>query len=479
MLFSELYQIKRGTEEDWFDPILDIDTKLFIDPFLLFKYSNGHFANCHDKIIKFFNEAFMLAAKGKGVTTNLSYKKLLGMLTFPEVDEICLGYTNKSTKGAGSGIGFSKNIGEAIAKSIQAGLKELDHFEEIGILEEGIGADRISDICGNIIKDEIIKYTKEICERHNVPLEEFKVKHAAFNFQNLRWEDNKVFLPKNPFNDNPVLLLPLKILRDLPTINANGFLDWAWTNENELLRTDFNYEVKNQLKKEDIIRIATERTDLLEEYIKFIKNKGSYPYNLLKDPNGIYKWYEQSKTYTKQHPINLPVARNTKELAGFVKVLIEGFRTFIINNSGYKLLWNDNPKKPKKEEASQLLFHGLMKEHCKANNVDFSREVNSGRGPVDFKFSNGYTERVLIEVKRASSTKLEQGLTQQLPQYLTTEGIDIGYYVVIVQKDEEFKKVSILKGVAKKLSEELNKYIDVFVIDATDDKPSASNLKGK
>jgi hypothetical protein len=477
MLFSELYQIKRETKDDWFDPILDIDTKLFIDPFLLFKHTNKHFINSHNKIIKFFNEAFMLAARSKGIKTSLFYKKLLGMLTFPEVDELCLGYTNKSTKGLGSGSGFSENIARAIIKSIRAGITELEHFEEIGILEEGIGADRISDICANIIKEEIINYTKEVCERHKIPMKEFKVKHSSFDFQHLRWEDNKINLPENPFNNKPVLLVPSNILRDLPSINPNGFLDWAWANENETLRTDFNYEVKSQLKKEDIIRIATERTDLLEQYIKFVEERGSHPYNLSKDPNGIYRWYEQSKIYTKQYPIDLPIAKNTEELADFVKVLIEAFNTFIVDNSGYKLLWNDKPKTPKKEEAAQLLFHGLMKEYCKANNIDISREVNSGRGPVDFKFSNGYTERVLIEVKRASSSKLVQGLTQQLPQYLTTEDIDIGYYVVIVQKDEEFKKVSTLKGVAKKLSGELNKYIDVFIIDATDKKPSASNLK--
>ncbi|UMR27001.1 hypothetical protein MK616_03515 [Bacillus amyloliquefaciens] len=476
MLFSELHQIKRRSAKDWFDPILDIDTKLFIDPFLLFKHPNKHFAKCNNKIIQFFNEAFLLGAKSKGIPSNLSYKKLLAMLTFPEVEEICLGYTNKSTKGLGSGFGFSKSIGEAIVKSIRVGIKEFEHFEEMGILEEGIGADRISDICGNIIKEEIINYTKEICQEHKIPLEEFKVKHSSFDFKTLRWEDSKVYLPKNPFSDKPILLVPSNILRDLPSINANGFLDWTWANENETLRTDFNYEVKSQLKKEDIIRIAIERTDLLEKYIKFVEEKGSRPYNLTSDPNGVYKWYEQSKIYTKQNPIELPTAKNTLELLTFVKALIEEFNTFIVENSGYKLLWNEKPKKPKKEEASQLLFHGLMKEHCKANNVDFSREVNSGRGPVDFKFSNGYSERVLIEVKRASSTKYLQGLTSQLPQYLTTEDINIGYYIVIVQKEEEFKKVSNLKSTAKKLSKELNKCIDVFIIDATDEKPSASNL---
>ncbi|WP_370695790.1 hypothetical protein AB0764_26870 (plasmid) [Priestia megaterium] len=476
MLFSELYSITKSKDESWFDPILDVDTKLFIDPFLLFSYSEQPFNNAHSKIIEFFNEAFILAAKSRGFPDSLSYKKLVSMLTFPEVEEICLGYTNKSTGGSGGGEGFSHSIAVALIKSIRIGIKEIDHFEEIGILEKGIGRDRISDICGNIIKEELITYTQDICSKHEVPLQEFKVRNSKFDFKFKRWENNSIFLPLNPTNNKPILLVPEIILRELPSINADGFLDWAWSNENEMLRTDFNFEIKSQINKEDIMKIASDRIDLLENYVNYVEGKGSLPYNLDKDPSGIYKWYEQSKGVQQLYPIKLATPKTDLELAELVKRLIQSFNSFIVNNSGYKLLWNEIPLRPKKEEASQLLFFGLIKEHCRANNIDFSREVNQGRGPVDFKFSSGYQNRVLIEVKRASSSKLKQGLINQLPQYLESEGIHLGYYVVIVQKEEEYKKISNLKGEAKKLSEELDKFIDIFVIDATHDKPSASNI---
>ena len=35
MYFSDHFEIVVGTEDDWFDPILNTDTKLFIDPFLI------------------------------------------------------------------------------------------------------------------------------------------------------------------------------------------------------------------------------------------------------------------------------------------------------------------------------------------------------------------------------------------------------------------------------------------------------------
>ena len=37
MLFSEAFDIEIDGSEPWFDPILHIDTKLFIDPFLIFQ----------------------------------------------------------------------------------------------------------------------------------------------------------------------------------------------------------------------------------------------------------------------------------------------------------------------------------------------------------------------------------------------------------------------------------------------------------
>ena len=37
MLASAHFNIKRIGTDDWFDPILDADTELFVDPFLVFK----------------------------------------------------------------------------------------------------------------------------------------------------------------------------------------------------------------------------------------------------------------------------------------------------------------------------------------------------------------------------------------------------------------------------------------------------------
>jgi hypothetical protein len=43
-----------------------------------------------------------------------------------------------------------------------------------------------------------------------------------------------------------------------------------------------------------------------------------------------------------------------------------------------------------------------------------NREVNNGRGPVDFKVSRGSAERAVIEFKGASNTQLTRSLQQQM-----------------------------------------------------------------
>ena len=207
------------------------DTKLFIDPFLIFKFDNPFFKGAHDKLIGFFNEAFKLASKSGNNHNSLSYKKLSNMLLFPEVEELCLGFSNESTRGSGSGYGYRESMIKAIYTSIKLGITKYDHFEEIGIFDEGIGCDRISDITANILKKNIIEYTQHICNEYNLPMEKKHLRHVDFDFNRLRWESDNIDLPINPFNKKAVLLVPEKFLRELPVISPDEFWDFLWDNK--------------------------------------------------------------------------------------------------------------------------------------------------------------------------------------------------------------------------------------------------------
>ena len=58
MLASSHFGIARTEADEWFDPILDRDTELFVDPFLVFKEASDPWSTAHDEIVAHFNRAF-------------------------------------------------------------------------------------------------------------------------------------------------------------------------------------------------------------------------------------------------------------------------------------------------------------------------------------------------------------------------------------------------------------------------------------
>jgi transcriptional regulator with XRE-family HTH domain len=143
MLFSDAYGVQRTAEDDWFDPLLNLDTKLFIDPFLWYDNEAADFAGSHAEAIRFFNHVLQLIARSNGNTTSALWQQAETLLRLPEVEELCLGYTSLGTRGSGSGRKIARQLAGGLLKAIRAGVVELTHFEEVQIFEEDIGADRI------------------------------------------------------------------------------------------------------------------------------------------------------------------------------------------------------------------------------------------------------------------------------------------------------------------------------------------------
>ncbi len=68
-------------------------------------------------------------------------------------------------------------------------------------------------------------------------------------------------LPTNPYNGNPILLVPEGFLNDLPTLNAE---DWFEANINDDLRTQMNLAVGKRVKKEQIVEFARRHPDRVQ-----------------------------------------------------------------------------------------------------------------------------------------------------------------------------------------------------------------------
>lgn len=475
MLFSEFYEIKLRGDEEWFDPILHRDTLLFIDPFSVFKSENDLFKDSYFEIMYFFEQVFELIAHSGSIKTHTSFKKAVNMLMFPEVNAICLGYSNMQ-RGSGTGPRWAKTLADNISNIISKGITNLSHFEELGIFCEGIGPDRISDMTANLLKSRLVNYTQRICNKYNITMEKKTVQHACFDFKFKRWEHRECLLPVNPFKQNaPILLIPKSFLNVLPEINSNDFSETLQLSER--LRNDLNYEVDQNLDKEKISKIALNNYDLVKEYIETVEKRKVITFEALRKETLRYDWYKLSQSVVNNYPYSFRNIYDNDQFFISVIELTNNFKNYIELQSGYKLLWNDTRSKPRTEADVQLLFKGIVDEHCKANNIDLTREVNQGMGPIDFRFSCGYHNRVLLEIKLARNTKFWNGLKKQLPHYMNVDSCKYGIFLVVVFTDKDNERISNIEDVCNEVANYHGVNIDIVVIDARgENKESASKL---
>jgi len=105
--------------------------------------------------------------------------------------------------------------------------------------------------------------------------------------------------------------------------------------------------------------------------------------------------------------------------------------------------------------------------------LDVNREVNNGRGPVDYKVSYGANNSTLVEFKLASNSKLKNNLAKQVEIYKAASDSKRAIKVIMYfSAEEELKVISILNDLG------LSENDDIILIDArNDNKSSASNVK--
>jgi hypothetical protein len=430
MLASSAFKITRTSKDDWFDTILDVDTELFVDPFTIFKETTGPWKVAHDRLIGHFNRAFILIAEGNRNPASPAYKKALALLEFKEPHELCLGYTAKGTRGSGSSGRLAGLMAEAIVAAIERGLEHPSHFEELGILQERIGADRISDAACTILKPELIAYTQKVARRHGVALDPHRIYASEFDPVRQRFLSKVVSVPTNPVDGGPLLFVPERFLDELPTLNPD---DWWSSYENERLRTDLNYELMGKVDKATIVDTARERMDSVRAWAKAREGSPAEPYDFDRDPKGVVAWEAAAAEFTAGNPLALAPPQTTEEFDAVIELIIKQFRLFIEEQRGWWLLWDGGKDKP--ELAAQLVFYGIARNYCTANNIVVDPESDFGRGPVDFKFSNGYVRRAHLEVKKLHNGKFWNGLDRQLPTYMASDEVKKGWFLAVRYRD--------------------------------------------
>src|SRR5450759_1872856 len=166
--------------------ILDVDTRLFIDPLLLRDTRIPELQGSAHRVEHRFGSILRLL-KHSQAQHDIWERRAEQLMLFPEVKGICIGYSAKGTSGSGMGQELRQRLLADAKEIIRVGIEQPDIFELAGLFEEDIGPDRISDMVAGIIKVDLVAYTKGVFLQLNVIQEGQPI-------------------PINPYNNHPIIL---------------------------------------------------------------------------------------------------------------------------------------------------------------------------------------------------------------------------------------------------------------------------------
>lgn len=389
---NDFHNIALTQEEvDFAIPFLDEDIPLYVDPFLLWKSPSMQDNSLHLLVTNSFNHIGHLFSNGK------EDQAIETLIRASECNEVGLG--NSKTK-------VGKVIGKKLANDVLTLFKSVPqiskngfvHFEEIQLMVGNISRDRVSDITCNFIQSFLIDFTIEQCKKYSIPIEKVKLGNV-YNLKTNRFEEEETYLPINPINHAPILLVPKRWLRYIPWINNDDYFQ--------------NYYVKSLHKEGDVL---LDRVKLLDF--------NRHNYDLVKTYSEIK---ERQIVHCKNDPLftQIPVTSAKRKISTIVKL-----------PTGK----TDNADRKFEDNACQLLT-SLVYPH-----LDFAKEQSRTESGVlirDLIFYNNKSfdflneiydtydcKQVVIELKNVKD--LEREHIMQLNRYLNDQ---FGRFGILVTRN--------------------------------------------
>ena len=470
VLFSKQFGISSAAfdKAGLIEPILNCDTKLFIDPTLIQSSSNPAISGLGFQLLSQRYKDIVDLVDASSKHGDLSWRSARELVNLDECPGLHLGFGGSGTSGSSRPIQLREEVLETIKQAIALGEKNPRLLQLVGLFEKDIGPDTIGDFAGHGILPALIQISAAFYKKHKLPTVEFA------DYGNAR-------LVANPTNTTrPILLVPRDIVRHLPLAADWSDIGSAIT-QNENIRKAFSAHFI-QLSKASLTQRKTalravglsSRKMLRELLTALLEYATNYDEN-----EDVFNYYALRKLLAG----DISIGRVNKKKIGpetldslheSVMLALGHFQKLVETNNLWELLWVDN--NPKRERAAQLLFYGVADAYCKANNWDITPEANMGGGPVDFKFSSGYDARVVVELKKSTGT-VESSYKAQLEIYKAASATDRGVFV-IVNVGGLGSKLAKIKAIQKKRIESGSLASDIVSIDARR-RPSASNAKSE
>ena len=407
------------------NPTLALDSLLFIDPLLLSHSQHPEMRSAARTFRSFFTNVIQLLQHSKA-PNDVAWRNADRIFRFPEIPGTCLGYGANSIRGSAFGPKLRKQLLSTAHEIVSLGVVDPDLFLMLALFEKDFGPDRISDLTTNVILDDLLRFNARVLKRLGVPVEPFTVKGKA------------AALPVNPFakSRTPVILVPHDVLRSLPiAVGWDGVESAAAANSALRARVNAHVsEIWTKKSKRDKKRLRDQvlvSKDAVKAVLEAIRSVPADAYSLEHDPEGRINWASTGSQAAASHPLTIPKPTDTSLASALtiVRTIVRQFRHLVEQNGLWKSLWHGRDALP--EKYAQLLFFAIAYGYCHANNLDLSPEVDSGNGQVDFKFSKGFEDRVLVEIKLSNHNKVVPGYTSQLEAYKAAEQTLRAVYLVI------------------------------------------------
>jgi len=469
--FSDHFNIDKAKLKELgvFDPILNFDTKVFVDPLLLKKSSNEIIRNAAKTFDEFFITLLNLV-KISQQENDKPWREARRRVKFPEYKYTCIGYGADSINGSGSGSSLNDKILRSAKEIVDFAKDDPKIFLILPLLEEGIGADIISDMTQNIIDQHICDFTVNVMKELSL---EPNCKHKSRN-------GGIYDLLANPFittksNKNcPIKLLPNDILLDLPL--ADSFDEWLseMADHNSDLRDSINehlgfgfFEENKKKRKESLLDLLKSDKAFFIEVLEALKNHDFSHYDIEQDWQGLHRWLKDAEKFVKFKPSNKVGFLNDdlEEIFLAVSEIVDHFKHSIEKEELWRIFWTPQYSElvHVKEFYSQMLFYAVASSwvNSKDNNLSMVRLINRETKLIDFRFYVSGKYAINVQIKHSDNySGLKKGYDKTVEQKISRSK-EKDYYLVMNFNEDPSKQLTAIK----KSEKEGFKIVEIDVVD--------------
>lgn len=202
MKISKKYSIENPDSLEFLDLELDKDNGFYINPFYINNSNDQFCVKVRPYLNSFFQDFLVQIQEGAEDVARRLFSHL------KEINNIRLGMSQGEPLGRG--------VGPLNTEMIFNAVKETEVFKNGVITEIGdmmvfvkyLDIDKMSDMCANIIKYELVEFTIDQCNKYNIETKEFDIDY--WDSDKTAWVSGKFNLP---FDDkNNYLLFVPKVL---------------------------------------------------------------------------------------------------------------------------------------------------------------------------------------------------------------------------------------------------------------------------